>query len=51
MEIFKLKKLIEKTLDINKAQEIISIDLKGNHTLQIIWLLLQDIFKTYTISI
>ena len=29
MEIFKLKKLIEKTLDINKAQEIISIDLKG----------------------
>tara|TARA_B100000945_G_C20329638_1_gene571734 strand:+ start:539 stop:886 length:348 start_codon:yes stop_codon:yes gene_type:complete len=29
MEISKLKKLIEKTLDINKAQEIISIDLKG----------------------
>ena len=29
MEISELKKLIEKTLDINKAKEIISIDLKG----------------------
>ena len=29
MEISELKKLIEKTLDINKATEIISIDLKG----------------------
>ena len=29
MEISELKKLIEKTLDINKAKEIITIDLKG----------------------
>ncbi len=29
MEISELKKLIEKTLDVNKATEIISIDLKG----------------------
>ena len=29
MEISKLKKLVEKTLNINKAKEIVSIDLKG----------------------
>ena len=29
MEISKLKKLIEKTLNINKAEKIVSIDLKG----------------------
>ena len=29
MEISKLKKLIEKTLNINKAEQIVSIDLKG----------------------
>jgi len=29
MDISELKKLIEKTLDVNKATEIISIDLKG----------------------
>ena len=29
MEILKLKKLIEKTLDLNKAQEIVSINLKN----------------------
>tara|TARA_B100000686_G_scaffold309818_1_gene352081 strand:- start:1177 stop:1524 length:348 start_codon:yes stop_codon:yes gene_type:complete len=29
MEISKLKKLIEKTLSINKAKEIVSINLKG----------------------
>ena len=29
MEISKLKKLIEKTLNINKAKEIVSINLKG----------------------
>ena len=29
METFKLKKLIESTLDANKAEEIISINLKG----------------------
>ncbi len=29
MEIIKLKKLIEKTLNLNKAQEIVSINLKN----------------------
>ena len=29
MEISKLKKLIESTLNLNKAEEIISINLKG----------------------
>ena len=29
MEILKLKKLIEKTLNLNKAQEIVSINLKN----------------------
>ena len=29
MEISKLKKLIEKTLNINKAEQIVSINLKG----------------------
>ena len=29
MEISKLKKLVEKKLNINKAKEIVSIDLKG----------------------
>ena len=33
MEIKKLKKLIEKTLDQNKAKEIISIDLKSKSSI------------------
>ena len=35
MEISKLKKTIEKTLDDNKANNIVTINLKKNHILPI----------------
>ena len=47
-KISDLKQIVIKTLDINKAQDIISIDLKDKSSILTTWLLQANIFKTYS---